>query len=86
MSLIDPSQAVAGPYVLQAAIAACHARARTADATDWTRIVALYAQLGAIRPSPVIDLNRAVALSYAVGPAPALEVVDGLVVAAEQPG
>jgi predicted RNA polymerase sigma factor len=68
-----------GPYVLQAAIAACHARARTADATDWSQIVALYERLGTLRPSPVIDLNRAVALSYADGPAEALEVVDGIV-------
>ena len=79
VSLLDPAQDAAGPYVLQAAIAACHARARTADATDWARIVALYGQLGVIRPSPVIDLNRAVALSYAEGPGAALEVVDGLV-------
>ena len=69
VSLVDAAQDAAGPYVLQAAIAACHARARTAEATDWARIVALYEQLGAIRPSPVIDLNRAVALSYAEGPA-----------------
>jgi predicted RNA polymerase sigma factor len=79
VSLLDTAQDAAGPYVLQAAIAACHARARTAGATDWARIVALYGQLGVIRPSPVIDLNRAVALSYAEGPAAALEVVDGLV-------
>ena len=65
--------------MLQAAIAAGHARARTAAPTDWPIIVRLYEQLGALRPSPVIDLNRAVALSYAVGPAAALEVVDGLV-------
>ena len=68
-----------GPYVLQAAIAACHARARTAEQTDWSMIVRLYEQLGAVRPSPVVDLNRAVALSYAAGPAAALEVVDALV-------
>ena len=79
VSLVDAARGPAGPYVLQAAIAACHARARTPEATDWPRIVALYAQLGASRPSPVIDLNRAVALSYADGPAAALEVVDGLV-------
>ena len=79
VSLVDAARGPAGPYVLQAAIAACHARARTADATDWARIVALYSQLGANRPSPVIDLNRAVALSYADGPSAALEVVDGLV-------
>ena len=81
VSLVDASQGVTGPYVLQAAIAACHARARTPDATDWARIAGLYAQLAAIRPSPVIDLNRAVALSYAEGPEAALEVVDGLVAA-----
>ncbi|MDN5789456.1 MAG: RNA polymerase subunit sigma-24 [Micrococcales bacterium] len=69
---------IRGPYVLQAAIAACHARARTAEATDWTRIVALYEELGRLRPSPIVELNRAVALSYAAGPAPALAVVDGL--------
>jgi RNA polymerase sigma factor (sigma-70 family) len=85
VSLVDAGRGGAGPYVLQAAIAACHARARTADATDWGRIVALYAQLAAIRPSPVIDLNRAVALSYAEGPAAALEVVDGLVAAGALP-
>jgi len=56
-----------GPYLLQAAIAACHARARTADGTDWSQIVALYERLGTVRPSPVIDLNRAVAVSYADG-------------------
>ena len=83
VSLHDTAQDAAGPYVLQAAIAACHARARTAGATDWARIVALYGQLGVIRPSPVIDLNRAVALSYAEGPAAALEVVDGLVAAGD---
>jgi RNA polymerase sigma factor (sigma-70 family) len=81
VSLVDTTRGAAGPYVLQAAIAACHARARTADATDWPRIVVLYGQLGATRPSPVIELNRAVALSYAEGPAAALEVVDGLLAA-----
>ncbi|HJU75121.1 MAG TPA: RNA polymerase sigma factor [Gemmatimonadaceae bacterium] len=67
-----------GPYALQAAIAACHARARTAADTDWQRIVALYGALAAIRPSPVVDLNRAVAVSMAQGPAAALELVDKL--------
>jgi RNA polymerase sigma factor (sigma-70 family) len=81
VSLVGPSQEDAGPYLLQAAIAACHARARTAEGTDWPRIVALYERLGAIRPSPVIDLNRAVAISYADGPEAALGVVDGLVAA-----
>jgi len=74
-----PGGAPAGPYLLQAAIAACHARARTAAQTDWQQIVSLYERLGAIRPSPVIELNRAVALSYAAGPAPALRIVDDLV-------
>jgi RNA polymerase sigma-70 factor, ECF subfamily len=67
-----------GPYALQAAIAACHARARDADETDWPRIVALYGQLAAVAPSPVVELNRAVALSMALGPAAALELVDAL--------
>jgi RNA polymerase sigma-70 factor, ECF subfamily len=67
-----------GPYVLQAAIAACHARARTAEETDWPRIVALYEALGQIAPSPVIDLNRAVAVSMAFGPAAGLGLVDAL--------
>jgi RNA polymerase sigma factor (sigma-70 family) len=67
-----------GPYTLQAAIAACHARARTAEATDWPRIVAIYGALGRLSPSPVIELNRAVALSFAFGPAAGLEVVDAL--------
>ena len=67
-----------GPYALQAAIAACHARARTAEETDWTRIVALYDALAQLVPSPVIELNRAVALSMAFGPAAGLEVVNGL--------
>ena len=68
-----------GPYQLQAAIAACHARARTPEATDWPRIVALYGELMACTPSPVIELNRAVAVSMADGPAKALLLVDGLV-------
>jgi RNA polymerase sigma factor (sigma-70 family) len=67
-----------GPYTLQAAIAACHARARTADETDWTRIVALYDALAQLMPSPVVELNRAVALGMAFGPAAGLEVVDSL--------
>lgn len=68
-----------GPYVLQAAIAACHARARTADATDWARITGLYDALVQIAPSPVVELNRAVAVAMAYGPAAALELVDPLV-------
>jgi RNA polymerase sigma factor (sigma-70 family) len=67
-----------GPYALQAAIAACHARARTPEETDWTRIVALYDALAQLQPSPVVELNRAVALAMAFGPAAGLEVVDTL--------
>ena len=67
-----------GPYVLQAEIAACHARARAAEETDWARIVSLYEKLGEIAPSPVIDLNRAVAVSMAFGAAAGLELVDTL--------
>jgi RNA polymerase sigma factor (sigma-70 family) len=68
-----------GPYQLQAAIAACHARARTPEATDWHLIVALYGDLMQCTPSPVVALNRAVAVSMATGPAAALLLVDGLV-------
>src|SRR5881394_1501405 len=67
-----------GPYALQAAIAACHARARAAEETDWTRIVALYDGLAQLTPSPVVELNRAVALGMAFGPAAGLEIVDQL--------
>src|SRR5437867_342935 len=67
-----------GPYALQAAIAACHARAATPEETDWTRIVALYDGLAQLLPSPVVNLNRAVALAMAFGPAAGLEVVDTL--------
>jgi RNA polymerase sigma factor (sigma-70 family) len=67
-----------GPYTLQAAIAACHARARTPEETDWVRIVELYAELARIAPSPVVELNRAVALGMAIGPAAGLELVDAL--------
>ncbi len=67
-----------GPYALQAAIAACHARARTPAETDWARIAALYAELARIAPSPVVELNRAVAVSMAAGPAAGLEIVDAL--------
>ncbi|SIO48121.1 RNA polymerase sigma factor [Paraburkholderia phenazinium] len=65
-----------GPYALQAALAACHARAHTADQTDWVQIVALYDALAQISPSPVVELNRAVAVGMAFGPAAALEIVD----------
>jgi len=67
-----------GPYGLQAAIAACHARARTAEETDWVRIAALYEALAELAPSPVVELNRAVAVSRAYGPAAGLELVDAL--------
>jgi RNA polymerase sigma-70 factor (ECF subfamily) len=67
-----------GPYALQAAIAACHARARTPAETDWTRIAALYEALARTAPSPVVELNRAVALAMAFGPAAGLAIVDGL--------
>ncbi|HYM50868.1 MAG TPA: RNA polymerase sigma factor [Candidatus Limnocylindrales bacterium] len=67
-----------GPYALQAAIAACHARARTAADTDWTRIAALYDALAQLAPSPVVELNRAVAVGMAFGPGAGLELVDRL--------
>jgi len=66
------------PYVLQAAIAACHARAKRAEDTDWARIVGLYGALTEISPSPIIELNRAVALAMLFGPAAGLEIVDAL--------
>jgi RNA polymerase sigma factor (sigma-70 family) len=68
-----------GPYALQAAIAACHARATTAAETDWPRIVALYDAVAQLAPSPVIELNRAVAVGMAFGPAAGLDLVDALV-------
>jgi len=67
-----------GPYTLQAGIAACHARARVAEDTDWERIVALYDGLAQLMPSPVVELNRAVAVGMAFGPQAALEIVDAL--------
>jgi predicted RNA polymerase sigma factor len=67
-----------GPYGLQAAIAACHARAHTAEETDWERIAALYDALAQLVPSPVIELNRAVAIAMAFGPEAGLELVDAL--------
>jgi predicted RNA polymerase sigma factor len=67
-----------GVYALQAAIAACHARARTNDETDWARIVSLYDALLRLMPSPVVELNRAVAVSMAFGPEQGLEIVDRL--------
>ena len=68
-----------GPYGLQAAIAACHARALSAEDTAWERMAALYRVLAHVAPSPVVELNRAVAVSMAYGPARGLEIVDGLV-------
>ena len=67
-----------GPYALQAAIAACHARAARADDTDWPRIAALYDALAQVAPSPVVELNRAVAVGMAFGPSAALEIVDAI--------
>jgi RNA polymerase sigma factor (sigma-70 family) len=67
-----------GPYTVQAAIAACHARARSADQTDWTRITALYDGLAQLTPSPIVELNRGVAHAMAFGPAAGLEIVDPL--------
>jgi predicted RNA polymerase sigma factor len=67
-----------GPYTLEAAIAACHARARSVEETDWPRIVALYDGLAALTGSPVVELNRAVAVTMAFGPEAGLELVDSL--------
>jgi predicted RNA polymerase sigma factor len=69
----------AGPYALQAAIAACHARAGTAAETDWPRIAALYEALARVAPSPVVELNRAVAVGMAFGPAAGLALADALI-------
>jgi RNA polymerase sigma factor (sigma-70 family) len=81
LAALDRAEALGGalgPYALQAAIAACHARALTADATDWARIAALYDALAQLMPSPVVELNRAVAVGMAFGPAAGLELVDPL--------
>ena len=67
-----------GAYALQAAIVACHARARTAEETDWRRISSLYDALAEVAPSPIVELNRAVAIAMAYGPAEGLELVDAL--------
>ncbi len=75
---VNNSQTNRGSYVLQAEIAACHARARTPEETDWPRIVLLYEELGQIAPSPIVELNRAVAVSMAFGPAAGLALVDAL--------
>ena len=75
---LGTAQGGLGVYAMQAAIAACHARARSAADTDWPRIAALYDALAQIAPSPIVELNRAVALSMAFGPAAGLQIVDGL--------
>ena len=74
----ERARSAPGPYTLQAAIAACHARAHTPEETDWPRIVGIYEALAEIVPSPVVELNRAVAVSMAFGPAAGLELVDQL--------
>ena len=82
LAALDRAEALGrapGPYLLQAAIVACHARARTPDATDWPRIVRSYEALAAVAPSPVVELNRAVAVSMAFGPQAGLDLVDALV-------
>ena len=76
--LVAAKAGTSGPYTLQAAIAACHARARTPEETDWRRIVRLYEELAQAAPSPVVELNRAVAVAMAFGPAAGLELVDAL--------
>lgn len=81
LTALDRAEGIAGtlgPYALQASIAACHARALSPEATDWPRIVALYDALHEVAPSPIVALNRAVAVSMAYGPGPALELVDVL--------
>jgi predicted RNA polymerase sigma factor len=75
---IDQLHGTTGPYALQAAIAACHARAKLADDTDWPRIAALYDGLAQITPSPVVELNRAVATGRAFGPQAGLDIVRPL--------
>jgi predicted RNA polymerase sigma factor len=81
LAALERAEALGGaldPYALQAAIAACHARAPTAEETDWAQIAALYEALAQLAPSPVVELNRAVALAMAFGPATGLELVDAL--------
>jgi predicted RNA polymerase sigma factor len=81
LSALERAEALGGalgPYALQAAIAACHARARTAADTDWGRIASLYFALQRIAPSPVVELNRAVAVGMASGPSAGLEIADAL--------
>jgi predicted RNA polymerase sigma factor len=81
LAALERAEALGGPpspYVLQAAIAACHARARTPEDTDWARITALYQQLAQVVPSPIVELNRAVAVGMAFGPQAGLDLVDAL--------
>jgi predicted RNA polymerase sigma factor len=81
LAALDRAEALGsapGPYTLQAAIAACHARARMPGQTDWVRIAGLYEALLVVMPSPVVELNRAVAVAMAFGPAAGLEIVDAL--------
>jgi RNA polymerase sigma factor (sigma-70 family) len=81
LSALDRAEKLGAPrgwYLLQAEIAACHARARTAEETDWHRIVTFYAELARVAPSPIVELNRAVAVAMASGPAAGLEIVDTL--------
>jgi predicted RNA polymerase sigma factor len=81
LAALEKAQSLGGaeaPYALQAALAACHARARSAEETDWRQIVGLYEVLARVAPSPVVELNRAVAVGMAFGPAAALEIVDVL--------
>jgi predicted RNA polymerase sigma factor len=75
---IGKLRGTSGPYALQAAIAACHARARTAEETDWARIASLYAVLATVMPSPIVELNRAVAVAMAFGPTAGLAIIDAL--------
>ncbi len=82
LAALDRTQQLGGApgwYAIQAAIAACHALANTAEATDWPRIVTLYEALARLAPSPIVELNRAVAVSMAFGPAAGLEIVDALI-------
>jgi predicted RNA polymerase sigma factor len=79
LQLAEDAGRALGPYGLQAAIAACHARARTAAETDWKKIAALYEALAQLTPSPVVELNRAVAVAMAYGPAAGLEIIEDLV-------
>jgi predicted RNA polymerase sigma factor len=81
LAVLDRAESLGGtlgPYALQAAIAACHARALSVEDTDWVRIAALYQVLGHVSPSPVVELNRAVAVGQAYGPEQGLAIVDGL--------